>query len=55
MTLHDHIGLADTTSKTAIILKKNDKVLISTAGPANLFGIIWTAQKHGLSIVNTLH
>jgi hypothetical protein len=34
---------------------KNDKVLISTASPANLFGKILTAQKQGLPIVNTLH
>jgi hypothetical protein len=35
---------------------KNDKVLMSTGGPANLFGKIWIAQKQGLAIVvNTLH
>jgi hypothetical protein len=33
---------------------KNDKVLMSTADPANLFGKIWIAQKQGMSIVNTL-
>jgi hypothetical protein len=50
MALHDHIDFADTTSiqmamimtltKRAIIRKKNYKVLISTAAPANLFGKI---------------
>jgi hypothetical protein len=42
-------------TKRAIIRKKNYKVLISTAAPANLFGKIWIAQKQGLPIVNTLH
>jgi hypothetical protein len=34
---------------------KNNKVLMSTAAPENLFGKIWIAQKQGLPIVNTLH
>jgi hypothetical protein len=34
---------------------KNDKVLMSTTGPANLFRKIWIAKKQGLPIVNTLH
>jgi hypothetical protein len=45
-----------TLTKTAIILfkKLKDQVLMSTAGPANLFGKIGIAQKQGLSIMNTL-
>jgi hypothetical protein len=44
-----------TLTKTANYLSKNDKVLMSTADPANLFGKIWIAQKQGLPIVNTFN
>jgi hypothetical protein len=57
MKLHDHIDLADTTSRwprdfdqNSNYLSKNDKVLMSTACPANSFGKIWIAQKQGLPI-----
>jgi hypothetical protein len=34
---------------------RRKKVLMSTAGPANLFEKIGIAQKHGLTIVNSFH
>jgi hypothetical protein len=37
-----------TLTKTVITRQKNDKDLMSTADPANLFGKIWIAQKQGL-------
>jgi hypothetical protein len=40
--------------RTASILFKHDKDLMSAACPSNLFGKIWIAQKQGLHIVNTL-
>jgi hypothetical protein len=45
-----------TLTKTAIIPQKNYKVLMSTAGPANLFGKnLDSTKKQGLPFVNTLH
>jgi hypothetical protein len=41
-------GIDYDLDQTSDCSSKNDKVLMSTAGPANLFGKIWIAQKQGL-------
>jgi hypothetical protein len=54
--LTPHLGGLDyDLDQNSNYLSKYDKVVMSTAGSANLFGKIWIAQKQGLPIVNTFY
>jgi hypothetical protein len=54
LTLHLR-GLEHDLEQTSNYLSETDKVLMSTADTANLFGKIWIAQKQCLLIVNIFH
>jgi hypothetical protein len=63
MSQHNHNDFADIASRWPWIWPwpkqqvfiKNDEVLMSTAGIANLFGKMWIAQEQCIPIVNNFH